>query len=422
MGSREEFVEVAEGVLGLKEAEVVAGRIVQGPLKAVVAFRESGARETPAVIPLGKFKALAIMPELAGERIRVASHGAYFLHGKVYIGGNAEPDASGSGGLWTVISASSREAVGQTQLKPDLPEGARAVPEGTYKDGKAPPEKRYSLWYLDPRDAKEMGKRFAGSACLVAQAAAKMVEGGELAPTDSLVAPRVLVGASRVMPRFVQEESALAGIDGEVAWRAVTGNWRLPELFADTEGVVSEVADDGISVSTADEELLYPPPAAEVAEALFKATGFHMPDLQLVPAVEKGDTVVPDSVLFAPVSVGPYAPAELTKRQVLACRLLALMSSAVEAEGVGVPLYPFELVAPMSADQVYLEVAGDEIGDIRMQRVTFKRSPNLAAAGAGIEIDLYNSSQRTETLRRIREAKAKALASAKLGQESEQPA
>ncbi len=102
------------------------------------------------------------------------------------------------------------------------------------------------------------------------------------------------------------------------------------------------------------------------------------------------------------------------------CRLWAVLAESRQHEGQS--LYPVELVAPRSIDEVYFQVAGSERTpwDRSLQHVALESRPELCLrhADIGFSFDLFNTSHRIESERYLASARERR----KNGKDSAAPA
>jgi hypothetical protein len=446
---RETFEDMAAGELGLKEVEVKRGQFA-APCKALVEFRMAGARATPDVFPLTKLQAVGILAEKHGERIRVVLHGGNFINGVVMVGGNDGANSEGVGGLWTVVSISEyaedpaalaiqRASMHRTFRKDELPDGVKAIPEGQYKDAGAPKEKSFSLW-SDQRLHK-VGNRRLQATALAALTLAGARRDKMSIDVATLAAPRLLVAANGVkplQPRFMATDALDADlffkaqdmIDDVASWCGARGTWDIDGLLkAGVSGVVEKIHPQtgGICIKLADDSeeqaKVVGKPTQEIISLIHQRTGFYVPDLKLVPLVKEGETVGPETVLYGPMERMPQAARQLLRRTsgaqddtgawLRGVRLMALLASSTLVDGQ--TYYPIELVSPIEAKEIFVQVAGEGIHgrwDARIQRVSLDKHPSkhLVSAGLGYKFDLYDTSHRAVAMQRIRDFRARSKA------------
>jgi hypothetical protein len=132
---------------------------------------------------------------------------------------------------------------------------------------------------------------------------------------------------------------------------------------------------------------------------------------KLHPLVQRGEVVPKGTVLWGGAPVDCFAtwtsiaraPADVNEQnqQVLLRTWAALtLGRSYEQRYV----YPLWAVAPVRASDLYFQTG--------VQRVVLKDSPakSMRAEGFDVAIDLYTTSQRASTFRRLREQRAKSLA------------
>lgn len=433
------FADKADTELGLTAIEVKGGQFA-APCRAVVELRMAGARETPDSFPLTKLQIVGIIAERAGERVRVISHGGHFIDEVVTVGGNDGADSEGVGGLWTVVSISKhatdpaalaiqRASLHRTFRRDQLPDGVKAIPEGMYKDARAPKEKSFSLW-SDQRLHKVGNRKLQTSAMAALVLAGRQRTAGRPIDQSGFEAPRLLVAADNVQPlkpRFVATDTvdvdlfvkAQDMIDDVAAWRSARGAWDIDGLLkAGCRGVVEKIHPQtgAIHITGDGADEVFEKPTEQLIDLIQKRTGFYIPDLQLFPLVSEKEQVGPETVLFGPVERLEQATRQKLRRissaeqdngaWLRSVRLMALLASATEINGR--MQYPIELVAPFDARQISVQVAGDGINgrwDTRVQRVELDRHPSkhLVSAGLGYVFDLFNTSHRTLAMKKIKD-------------------
>ena len=433
------FADKASAELGLTAVEIKGGQFVASH-RAVVELKMVGARETPDIFPLAKLQIVGVIAERAGERVRVISHGGHFINEVVTVGGNDGADGEGVGGLWTVVSISEpatdpaalaiqRAALHRTFRRDQLPNGVTAIPEGMYKDAKAPREKSFSLWF-DQQLHKVSNRKLQTSAMAALVLAGRQRAAGAPVEQFGFEAPRLLVAADNVQPlkpRFVATDTvdgdlfmkAQDIIDDVAAWRGARGAWDIDGLLkAGFKGVVQKIHPQtgAIHIKGVDEDKVFEEPTEQLVELIQRRTGFYIPDLKLFPLVSEHEHVGPETVLFGPVERLAQATRQKLRRISSAeqdngawlqgVRLMALLASATKIGGH--TLYPIELVAPSDARQISVQVAGDGINgrwDTRIQRIELDRHPSkhLVSAGLGYAFDLFNTSHRALAMKTIKD-------------------
>lgn len=449
---REQLIGLAEAVHVLPEftgvvASAGGGQRLVAMQAAVVKFMDiSRPNERPEFVHGPLFAAVMSMNERRGRWLRAVEHRAHVIDGVVVIGGmGGSDDRRSKGGLYAAIAvekpaasaagvALQRAALGQTFWREDLPDGLRAAPEGAFRDMRAPAERSISLWHNHYRH-RAANRRLQKALKVAYIQVQDRIERELLQRQTHLLPPKIWSTAADGAPIALRWRDAteaevaahaLDHIDAVVASRLERGDWAVEglEMTAGIEGWVKAV--DGLAVTIVDDdgsEVVVELSCSELRRHVQRITGFDASDMPVVPLVEEGRVVGPDTCLFGPGK--PQAAVTTAKlraaveqtdakarerriRGLHLCRLWAVMAEGRAHRGQ--TLYPNELVSAKGIDQIYFQIAGEgsthAAWDRSVQQVALERAETcLRAAGVGFDIDLYNTSHRAENEQRVEAAR-----------------
>lgn len=374
-------------------------------------------RDGSALAAFADAEFVGLYPENKGEWIRMVVLRPFFDEdGRVFVGGStkqSEPSQPDDGweGIWTLPN-------GKRCFRRDIPSDfalAAVYPDGWYKDVLLQSRSAMSLYDQAPH-TKQANARLR----LVLDRAVTALEKAPPVRQMSLGIPDTFVACAGLMDfRFMSGDlDAVREICELQAQITRTGLWALPGLesmmVSKSAGIIKDVGPTFIGIQYADGggEVLRAPVQAVREYLTARAPLRGVPTVY--PLVQRGEAVAEGTVLWGGAPVDCFAtwtgvarpPADVNEQnqQVLLRTWAALTLGRSHDQRY---IYPLSFVAPVRASDLYFQTG--------VQRVVLKDSPakSMRAEGFDVAIDLYTTSQRAATFRRLREQRAKSLSQSK---------